>query len=102
MTGRRKHPIWFHFDENVTEGKTKRAIYKNCKMSTVALVERMLKHKLKCTHRYENETIEDKYSNDDSVEEKTFPKIDNFYETESLDTKLNSGNFYNKFKYSTN
>lgn len=101
MTGRRKHSIWFYFDENITEEKTKCAICKGCKVSIVALVERMIKHKIKCTPCYENEIIKNIYSINNFVEEKSIASINNYYDTETLETNLNSGNFCNQFKYLT-
>lgn len=96
MTGRRKHPIWFYFNEEITQGKSKRAICKDCKLSIVALVERMIKHKMTCTNNIKNK-IEQNSNVDNPVEKKNIININN-YETEAFDTNFNNGNLYNKLK----
>lgn len=99
MTGRRKHPIWFYFDEEIAQGKSKRAICKDCKLSIVALVERMIKHKSTCTTNIKNEIIEQNSNAEHLVERKGIVNINNYYETEALDTNFNNGNLCNKLKY---
>lgn len=100
MTGRRKHPIWFYFDEEITQGKSKRAICKDCKLSIVALVERMIKHKMTCKTNIKNEIIEQNSNPEDpNVERKGIMNINNYYQTEALDTNFNNGNLYNKLKH---
>lgn len=102
MTGRKKHSVWLYFDEEITEGKTKRAVCKACKVSMVALVERMLKHKVTyCTFgkggNANNDTIE-QYSGGGVFEEKPIVHegvADDWYETtEALDSNFNNGNYY--------
>lgn len=97
MTGRRKHPIWIHFDEKTEEGKTKRAICKDCKLSIVALVERMIKHKVLCTSNNNNNRMILQHSGiDESGLENIATDNSTCYETGSLDFNFNNGNFYIK------
>lgn len=99
MTGRRKHSIWFYFDEDIAQGKSKRAICKDCKLSIVALVERMIKHKMTCTTNIKNEIFVQNSNVDSPVERKSITNINNYYETEALDNNFNNGNLYDKLKY---
>jgi len=70
MTGIRGHPVWTHFVDITSVGKSKRAACKDCTLSiVVALVERMKNPKISCTLPInENNIFEKKYSIYDPVE----------------------------------
>jgi len=96
MTGRRKHPVWTHFDEITSIGKSKRAVCKDCKLSIVALVERMIKHKIACTPLVnENKHFEKKYSIYDPVENNSIAST-HLWKDSSSDSNFKHGNLNDK------
>jgi len=96
MTGRRKHPVWTHFDEITSVGKSKRAMCKDCKLSIVALVERMIKHKIACTPLLsENNIFEKKYSIYDPVENNSITTT-NVWKDSSSNSNFEHGNLNDK------
>lgn len=100
MTGRRKHPVWIHFDEMNSEGKSKRAVCKDCKLSIVALVERMIKHKISCTQPVsENNIFEEKFTIFDPMK---YNKNMNFRTELSSDSNFDYGNLNDNHEHISN
>lgn len=98
MTGRRKHPVWTYFDEFTSVGKSKRAVCKGCKLSIVALVERMIKHKIACTPFVnEHNIFEKKYSIYNPVENNSIATT-NLWKDLKSNSNFEHGNLNNKNK----